>query len=85
MSDCDFEIPYSKSTDEAKQIIADEITANDGDIDITDNRGSFAISVPGGEVTGDVIFNGDTLSVNISDKPAFIPCNIIKSVIEGYL
>jgi len=85
MATCEFEIAYSKSTDEAKQIITDEITSNDGDIDITDNSGSFAISVPGGQVTGEITFSGDTLSVSITDKPALIPCNIIKSVIEGYL
>lgn len=85
MATCDFEITHSKRTDEAKQIITDEITGNDGDIRITDNSGAFTITVPGGQVTGDVAFNGDTLSVSISDKPTFIPCNMIKSVIQGYL
>lgn len=85
MATCDFEITHSKSTDEAKQIITEEITSNDGTIQITNNSGSFTIAVPGGEVTGDVAFNGDMLSVSIFDKPTFIPCNIIKSVIQGYL
>ncbi|MDZ7660385.1 hypothetical protein [Fodinibius sp.] len=85
MATCDFEITYSKPTDEAKQIITEEITSNDGDIQITGNSGAFTISVPGGEVTGEVAFHGDTLSVSITEKPGFIPCNIIKSVIEDYL
>lgn len=85
MATCDFEITYSKSSDEAKQIITDEITSNDGDIQISDNSGAFTIAVPGGQVTGDVAFGGNTLSVSITDKPTFIPCNMIKSVIQGYL
>jgi len=85
MATCDFEITYSKSTDQVKQIITEEITNNDGNIQINDDSGSFTIAVPGGQVTGDVIFDGDTLSVTITDKPDLIPCTIIKSVIEGYL
>lgn len=85
MAKCDFEIAYSKRINEAKKIITEEITGNNGEIQITDNTGAFTISVPGGEVSGDVIFENNTLSVTITDKPKFIPCNIIKTVIQGYL
>lgn len=85
MATCNFEITYAKSPDQVKQIITEEITSNDGNIQINDNNGSFTIAVPGGQVTGDVVFGEDTLSVSITDKPNLIPCTIIKSVIEGYL
>lgn len=82
---CDFEVPYSREMDKAKEIIFTEITNNDGDIQIEDNQGAFTISVPGGEVAGNVAFNNNVIAVNITDKPGFIPCNIIRSVIESYL
>lgn len=82
---CDFEISYSRELDEAKEIISTEITNNDGDITIDDNQGAFTISVPGGDVAGNVIFNDNVIAVRITEKPAFIPCNIIQSVIESYL
>lgn len=84
-NECDFEISYSREMDKAKEIISTEITNNDGDIQINDNKGTFTISVPGGDVAGDVIFNNNMIAVSITDKPAFIPCNIIKTVIESYL
>lgn len=85
MADCDFEITYSKTPDQVKKIITEEITSTDGNIQINDNRGSFTIAVPGGQVTGDVVFGENTLSVTITDKPDLIPCTIIKSVIQEYL
>lgn len=85
MGKCDFEVNYSKSTDEAKTIITKEISGNNGEIEINNNVGAFTISVPGGDVTGEVVFEDNILSVSITDKPGLIPCNIIKSVIQGYL
>ncbi len=85
MAKCDFEINYSKSTDEVKTIITEEISGNNGEIQMNDNVGAFTISVPGGDVTGEVAFEDNKLSVSITDKPGLIPCNIIKSVIQGYL
>lgn len=85
-NECDFEISYSRELDEAKEIISTEITDNDGEIQIDDNnQGSFTISVPGGDVAGDVTFNSNVIAVSITEKPTFIPCNIIRSVIESYL
>lgn len=85
MATCDFEITYPQDIAKAKEIISSEITENDGDIQIDDDKGTFTISVPGGEVAGTVSFNTNMIAVNITDKPAFIPCNIIESVIESYL
>ncbi len=85
MAKCDFDIVYSQGIDEAKKIITEEITNNNGEIQINEDEGAFTISVPGGEVTGSVAFKSNEISVNITDKPSFIPCGIIKSVIQSYL
>lgn len=85
MSKCDFDVAYSQEPDEAKKIISEEITNNDGEIQINGNEGEFTISVPGGEVTGSVTFKNNTISVSITDKPSLIPCGIIESVIQSYL
>jgi hypothetical protein len=85
MAKCDFDISYSLGIDEAKKIITEEVTNNNGEIQISENKGKFTIPVPGGEVTGSVAFNNNAMSVNITDKPNFIPCGIIETIIQGYL
>lgn len=85
MAKCNFDITYEYEVHEAKKIITEEITENNGEIQINDKSGEFTITVPGGEITGNVTFKNNAISVSITDKPTLIPCNIIESVLHSYL
>ena len=85
MAKCDFDITHDHEIHKAKKIITEEITNNNGEIQINDDSGTFALTVPGGEIRGNVTFKTNAISVSITDKPTLIPCDIINSVIQSYL
>jgi hypothetical protein len=85
MDKCEFKIKHAKEVEAAKEIIENEITKNGGTVEIQENKAEFLIEIPGGKVEGSLIFDEEKLRVNIVDKPDFIPCHAIKSVIKSYL
>ncbi len=65
MAKFNFDIACLQGIDEAKNIISEEITKNNGEIQINGNKREFTISVPGGEVTGSMAFENNTISVSM--------------------
>ncbi|MEO8719500.1 MAG: hypothetical protein ABI372_00230 [Ginsengibacter sp.] len=79
MSDCKFNIPFSKPAALVIVKVKAAIENQNGIFNGDENSGEFEVTVFGNTIKGNYIINGQNLNLNITDKPFFIPCNTIES------
>lgn len=82
---CNFTIPFSGNADEiftkAKNVVESQGGIFTGDA----SSGNFSIEVFGNKIAGDYAVDGNNLSINITDKPFFVPCATIESMLKSKL
>ena len=78
---CDFSIPFSGSADDVLGKARKAVEGQGGNFNGDTNRGDFQVSVFGNKIVGDYTVSGQTMQINITDKPFMVPC----SAIEGFL
>ena len=78
---CDFSIPFSGSADDVLAKARKAVEGQGGNFNGDTNRGDFHVSVFGNKIVGDYTVSGQTMQINITDKPFMVPC----SAIEGFL
>ncbi len=49
------------------------------------HSGNFTIEVFGNKIAGDYTMTGNDLTINITDKPFFVPCATIESMLKSKL
>ena len=72
---CDFSIPFSGSTEDVLAKAKKAVQSQGGDFTGDINRGDFNVSVFGNKIVGNYTVSGQTLNINITDKPFMIPCS----------
>ena len=82
---CNFSVPFSGTVSDIVSKARGAIGKAGGNFNGDDNTGSFDISTMAGDVRGTYTVNGNTLEVNITDKPMFLPCDMIESQLKQYL
>jgi hypothetical protein len=82
---CNFSVPFSGEVAEIISKARKGIGNAGGNFNGDDNTGSFDISTMAGDVRGTYAVNGNMLEVNITDKPMFLPCDMIESQLKNYL
>lgn len=85
MSDCKFTVPFSEEPDAIKETLTEEMKGNGGQISFSEDKGNFAIDTAIGSIAGELRMNDQSIDVAISDKPAFLPCKMIKTYLQEYL
>jgi hypothetical protein len=83
---CNFSINYPKSKEELvtqlKSAILSQANAHfEGD----NTTGAFAFTAMSFNIAGNYVIEGDSIDVNIIDKPFLVPCSKIESEIRKYL
>ncbi len=82
---CNFTIPFSGNADEiftkAKNVVESQGGFFAGDA----SSGNFSIEVFGNKIAGDYSVAGSDLTINITDKPFFVPCATIESMLKSKL
>ena len=78
---CDFSIPFSGNAEDVLAKAKKAVEGQGGNFTGDTSRGDFDVSVFGNKIVGNYAVNGQTLDVNITDKPFMVPC----SAIEGFL
>ena len=78
---CDFSIPFSGSADDVLAKARKAVEGQGGNFNGDTTRGDFQVSVFGNKIVGDYTVSGQTMQINITDKPFMVPC----SAIEGFL
>ena len=82
---CDFKIPFTGSADEVLNKAKNAVQSQGGNFDGDANSGDFHVSVFGNKIVGNYTVSGQTLNINITDKPFMVPCSAIESFLKGQL
>jgi hypothetical protein len=82
---CDFSIPFSGKAEAILAKARSAVQSQGGNFDGDTNSGEFNVSVFGNRIVGSYTVSGQTLNINISDKPFMVPCSAIESFLKGQL
>jgi hypothetical protein len=78
---CQFTITFSGDAEGIVEKAKSAVVSQGGFFEGDTEQGQFSISLMSNTVTGSYLVEGDKLTMNITEKPMFLPC----SAIEGYL
>ena len=82
---CDFSIPFSGNTDDVLAKAKSAVQNQGGNFTGDTQRGDFDVSVFGNKIVGNYSVSGQTLQINITDKPFMVPCSAIESFLKNQL
>jgi hypothetical protein len=82
---CDFSIPFTGDTETVLAKAKSAVQSQGGNFNGDSDSGSFDVSVFGNKIVGNYTVSGQTLHINITDKPFMVPCNAIEGFLKGQL
>lgn len=82
---CDFSIPFSGNAESILEKARSAVQSQGGDFTGDTSSGNFNVSVFGNKIVGNYAVSGQTLNINITDKPFMVPCSAIESFLKGQL
>jgi len=82
---CKFSIEFPGSAEKLVSKAESVIKGEGGKFSGGTTEGEFSLSTVIGSVKGSYTIEAQTMNISIQDKPVFIPCNKIESVIRKYL
>lgn len=78
---CKFQFPFSVSPEEAVNKAKNAVESQNGNFSGDTTSGEFDVTVFGSFIKGNYTIEGQTLFLEVTDKPMFVPCGMI----EGFL
>lgn len=75
---CSFQIPFSVTADELVEKANNAIVKAGGTFTGNNTSGKYSVATKIGEIAGTYIINSQTATFTITDKPFFVPCNMIQ-------
>ena len=85
MAACNFSVPFTKSATDILEKAKQTIESQSGNFNGDENTGSFDVSVFGNIVKGSYTVEGQTLLIEICEKPFLVPCSMIESFLVSKL
>jgi hypothetical protein len=82
---CDFSIPFTGDPAAVLAKAKNAVQSQGGNFNGDADTGEFNVSVFGNKIVGNYTVSGQTLNINITDKPFMVPCNAIESFLKGQL
>lgn len=82
---CDFSIPFSSDAESVLAKAKTAVQGQGGSFTGDSNSGDFSVSVFGNRIVGAYSVSGQTLNINITDKPFIVPCSAIENFLKGQL
>ncbi|MFL5810327.1 MAG: hypothetical protein ACJ749_12455 [Flavisolibacter sp.] len=82
---CEFSIAFSGSPEDVLAKAKKAVQSQGGNFSGDTNGGNFNVSVFGNKIVGDYTVSGQSLVINITDKPFMIPCSAIESFLKNQL
>jgi hypothetical protein len=82
---CDFSIPFSGDPQTILGKARSAVQSQGGNFNGDTNSGDFNVSVFGNKIVGNYSVSGQTMHINITDKPFMVPCSAIESFLKGQL
>lgn len=78
---CKFQLPFSEPAESALQKARAAVESQNGVFNGDSRSGEFELTVFGNFIKGNYTIEGQILHLVVTDKPFFVPCNMI----EGFL
>ena len=85
MSACNFTIDFTKSVTEILEKAKKTVESQGGNFTGDENVGNFDVSIFGNTVIGFYAVNGQSLNIDITDKPFLVPCTMIENFLKSQL
>lgn len=85
MSACNFTVPFTKDTTEILDKAKKTVESQGGSFTGDTSSGNFNVSVFGNTIVGTYVVEGQSLNIDIVDKPFLVPCSMIESFLKGQL
>jgi hypothetical protein len=85
MSACNFTVPFTKDTTEILDKAKKTVESQGGSFTGDTTAGNFNVSVFGNTIVGTYVVVGQSLNIDITDKPFLVPCSMIESFLKGQL
>jgi hypothetical protein len=85
MSSCTFTVPFSGDADTILNKAKTAVENQGGTFTGDNTKGSFHVSLLSNNVAGSYVVEGQELTLTITDKPFFVPCNTIESFLKSKL
>ena len=76
---CKFNFPFTEPAESAVGKARAAVESQNGIFDGDTNSGKFEVTVFGNTIKGNYSVMGQTLLLEITDKPFFVPCSTIES------
>jgi hypothetical protein len=82
---CNFKVNFIGSAEEILAKAKSTVEAQGGQFEGDLKTGSFYVSLLSNKVAGSYAVEGNELSLTITDKPMFVPCNAIEAFLTKQL
>jgi hypothetical protein len=79
---CKFNFPFNEPAESAVGKARAAVESQNGIFDGDSNSGNFEVTVFGNTIKGNYSVMGQTLLLEITDKPFFVPCSTIESFLS---
>jgi hypothetical protein len=85
MDECSFKFNIGSNPAETINKVKMQIEKEGGNFTGNETEGNFNLPTPVGAIEGNYSVNGNELKIEISKKPAILPCSMIESELEKRL
>lgn len=82
---CKLSLPFSDPVEVAIEKARSAIESQNGLFEGNITNGHFEVTVFGNNIKGDYVVQAQTLKLDITDKPFFVPCSMIETFLVKYI
>ena len=82
MSDCNISLPFTGSVSATIEKAKSAIESQNGIFKGDEKSGEFEVTVFGNSIKGSYNITGQTLNLVVTNKPFFVPCSTIESLLR---
>ena len=85
MAECSFKFKIETNPAETINKVKTKIEQEGGKFNGDENEGTFSLPTPVGVIEGSYQVTADELKIDITKKPAFIPCSMLEGELKKRL
>ena len=85
MAECSFKFKIEVDPADTIKKVKAKIEQEDGTFNGDENEGNFSLPTPVGVIEGSYQLNEDELKIDITKKPAFLPCSMLEGELKKRL
>jgi hypothetical protein len=85
VSICKFQFEFRGTGEALVENIRSHLVRAGGDLTGSATAGVFSLSTPVGAFRGDYTISGQTIFLEVADKPFFVPCGAIEARLAAYV